>query len=547
MHTVNFHSMIFILTCSAMIGGCRTFPEKSTAAELSIIPEPVRVDLYGGYFGINGKTCIVVDPRTGHLGEMLQSWFSPSMGFELKITGRAPSRNCILLAVDTSLSGLGEEGYHLTVERERVMIQAPAEAGIFYGMQTLRQLLPPGIYADTIQEDMHWKVPCLDITDYPRFAWRGMHLDVCRHFMPVEFVRKYIDLLAMHKMNRFHWHLTEDQGWRIEIMQYPELSRISAWRDETLVCHAREEPRKFDGKRHGGYYTQDEIREVVAYAKERYITIVPEIEMPGHSLAALAAYPELSCTGGPFKVGTTWGVYKDVYCAGNEKTFEFLENVLTEVMELFPGEYIHLGGDECPKDRWEQCPKCRQRIRSEGLRDEHELQSYFIRRMEKFLNAHNRRIIGWDEILEGGLAPNATVMSWRGEEGGIAAARAGHDVVMAPNSHTYFDYYQADPENEPLAIGGLLPIEKVYSYDPVPGELDRQQKSHILGVQAQLWTEYIPTPAQAEYMAYPRACALAEIAWTPLDRKDYERFTAALANHLKRLDRLHVNYRRPGT
>jgi hexosaminidase len=236
-----------------------------------------------------------------------------------------------------------------------------------------------------------------------------------------------------------------------------------------------------------------------------------------------------------------------VYCAGNEKTFEFLENVLTEVMELFPGEYIHLGGDECPKDRWEQCPKCRQRIRSEGLRDEHELQSYFIRRMEKFLNAHNRRIIGWDEILEGGLAPNATVMSWRGEEGGIAAARAGHDVVMAPNSHTYFDYYQADPENEPLAIGGLLPIEKVYSYDPVPGELDRQQKSHILGVQAQLWTEYIPTPAQAEYMAYPRACALAEIAWTPLDRKDYERFTAALANHLKRLDRLHVNYRRPGT
>jgi hexosaminidase len=348
-------------------------------------------------------------------------------------------------------------------------------------------------------------------------------------------------------MIRFHWHLTEDLGWRIEIMQYPELSRISAWRDETLVGHAREEPRKFDGKRHGGYYTQDEIREVVAYAKERYITIVPEIEMPGHSLAALAAYPELSCTGGPFKVGTTWGVYKDVYCAGNEKTFEFLENVLTEVMELFPGEYIHLGGDECPKDRWEQCPKCRQRIRSEGLRDEHELQSYFIRRMEKFLNAHNRRIIGWDEILEGGLAPNATVMSWRGEEGGIAAARAGHDVVMAPNSHTYFDYYQADPENEPLAIGGLLPIEKVYSYDPVPGELDRQQKSHILGVQAQLWTEYIPTPAQAEYMAYPRACALAEIAWTPLDRKDYERFTAALANHLKRLDRLHVNYRRPGT
>ncbi|MCK4854013.1 MAG: family 20 glycosylhydrolase, partial [Bacteroidales bacterium] len=316
------------------------------------------------------------------------------------------------------------------------------------------------------------------------------------------------------------------------------------WRDETIVGHYRDEPRKFDGLSHGGYYTHDEIREIVSYAKERYITIVPEIEMPGHSQAALAAYPEISCTGGPFKVSTIWGIRNEVYCAGNEKTFEFLENVLTEVLAMFPGEYIHIGGDECPKDRWEECPKCQSRISSEGLQDEHELQSYFIKRMEKFLDANNRRLIGWDEILEGGLAPNATVMSWRGEEGGIAAARAGHDVVMTPYSHTYFDYYQADPENEPLAIGGLLPLDTVYAYDPVPAELNEQQRSHILGVQGQVWTEYISTPEKAEYMAFPRACALAEIAWTPLDQKDYELFSSALLRHLKRLDFLNVNYRR---
>jgi hexosaminidase len=283
---------------------------------------------------------------------------------------------------------------------------------------------------------------------------------------------------------------------------------------------------------------------MVSYAEERYVTIVPEIEMPGHSQAALAAYPEISCTGGPFKVSTIWGIRNEVYCAGNEKTFEFMENVLGEVLDLFPGEYIHVGGDECPKDRWEECPKCQDRIRAEGLHDEHELQSYFIKRMEKFLADKGRRLIGWDEILEGGLAPNATVMSWRGEVGGIAAAREGHDVVMTPYGYTYFDYYQADPENEPLAIGGFLPIDTVYSYDPVPAELDEQQRQHILGVQGQVWTEYIPTPEKAEYMAFPRACAMAEIGWTPLDRKDFNEFVRTLDHHLKRLDFLNVNYRK---
>ena len=339
-------------------------------------------------------------------------------------------------------------------------------------------------------------------------------------------------------------HLTDDQGWRIEIKKYPKLSEISAWRDETLVGHYRDEPRKFDGQIHGGFYTHDEIRDMVSYAEERFVTIVPEIEMPGHGQAALAAYPELSCTGGPFKVSTIWGIREEVYCAGNEKTYEFMENVLAEVLELFPSEYIHIGGDECPKDRWEKCPKCQAMIRGEGLKDEHELQSYFVTHIEKFLAANKRRLIGWDEILEGGLAPNATVMSWRGEEGGIAAAKEGHDVVMTPYGYTYFDYYQAEPDNEPLAIGGFLPLDTVYSYDPVPAELDEQQRHHILGVQGQVWTEYLSTPEKAEYMAYPRACAMAEIGWTPLDRKDFEKFTTTLAHHLKRLDFLNVNYRK---
>jgi hexosaminidase len=404
--------------------------------------------------------------------------------------------------------------------------------------------LPVEVFSQDVHGKTAWVMPCVEITDMPRFKWRGMHLDVCRHFMPVDFVKKYIDLMAIQKMNRLHLHLTDDQGWRIDINAYPKLAEISAWRDETLVGHYNDEPRTFDGKVHGGFYTHDDIREIVEYAEQRYVTVVPEIEMPGHAQAALAAYPEISCTGGPFKVSTYWGIREEVFCAGNERTFEFLENVLAEVLDLFPGDYIHVGGDECPKVRWEQCSKCQARIREEGLHDEHELQSYFITRMEKYLSEKGRRLIGWDEILEGGLAPNATVMSWRGEAGGIAAAGSGHDVVMTPYSHTYFDYYQADPETEPLAIGGFLPIDTVYAYDPVPAELAEQHRHHILGVQGQVWTEYIPIPEKAEYMAFPRACAMAEIGWTPLDRKNFDEFSRALETHLTRLDFMNVNYRK---
>ena len=511
--------------------------------DIAILPKPVHVMMNDGFFEITKDTKILVDSETGPLGAMLVTLLSPSMGFELAISDRPRVRNSIQLSLDPSLVELEEEGYQLKVDKKGVLIEAPAEAGIFYGMQTLRQLLPAEVFSGTAVENLGWAVPCVEIKDYPRFKWRGMHLDVCRHFMPVEFVKKYIDLIAIQKMNRLHLHLTDDQGWRIDINAYPKLGEISAWRDETLVGHYRDEPRKFDGKPHGGFYTHDEIREIVAYAEERFVTIVPEIEMPGHAQAALAAYPEISCTGGPFKVSTFWGIRNEVFCAGNEMTFEFLENVLEEVLELFPGEYIHVGGDECPKDRWEKCPKCQERIRLEGLQDEHGLQSYFVKRIEKYLAANNRRLIGWDEILEGGLAPNATVMSWRGEEGGIAAAREGHDVVMTPYGYTYFDYYQADPENEPLAIGGFLPIDTVYSYDPVPAELDEQQRHHILGVQGQVWTEYLSTPEKVEYMAFPRSCAMAEIGWTALDQKNFNEFSKVLAHHLKRLDFLNVNYR----
>ncbi len=536
-------SMLLLLAIFA--AGCQSKQDSISVGDIAILPKPVHLMVNDGSFEISKNTKIVVDPETRQLGEMMRTLFSPSMDFEMEIAEGRPSRNRIQLSLDPSLEGLKEEGYRLSVDKKGVLIEAPSEAGIFYGMQTLRQLLPVEIFSGVASEEIHWAVPFVEINDNPRFKWRGMHLDVARHFLPVDFVKKYIDLIAVHKMNSLHLHLTDDQGWRIEIKKYPKLSEISAWRDETLVGHYRDEPRKFDGKSHGGFYTHDEIHEMVSYAKERFVTIVPEIEMPGHGQAALAAYPELSCTGGPFKVSTIWGIREEVYCAGNDNTYEFMENVLAEVLELFPGEYIHIGGDECPKDRWEKCPKCQARIRHEGLKDEHELQSYFVTRIEKYLAANNRMLIGWDEILEGGLAPNATVMSWRGEEGGIAAAREGHDVVMTPYGYTYFDYYQAEPENEPLAIGGLLPLEKVYAYDPVPAELDEQQRHHILGVQGQVWTEYLSTPEKVEYMAYPRACAMAEIGWTPLDQKDFNEFSVTLGHHVKRLDYLNVNYRKP--
>jgi hexosaminidase len=498
------------------------------------------MELREGAFSLTPKTKIVVDAQTANLGEQLKEMLSPATGYSLNIVDKSASAgNAIYLKLDPALKDLGEEGYRLTVSNKNVTITAAKPAGVFYGMQTLRQLLPAEIFKPELVKGVSWRVPCVVIEDTPRFSWRGMHLDVARYFMPKEFVKKYIDLMAIHKMNTFHWHLTEDQGWRIEIKKYPKLTEVGAWRKETVIG---KNTGKYDGKRHGGFYTQDDVREIVEYAKQRYITVVPEIEMPGHCQAAIAAYPQLGNTSEPLEVFTKWGVNPNVFNV-EDSTIQFLQDVLTEVLELFPSEFIHIGGDECPKAQWKKSPKAQAKIKALGLKDEHELQSWFIKQMDVFLAERGRRLIGWDEILEGGLAPSATVMSWRGQKGGIAAAKAGHDVVMAPNSHTYFDHYQADPKKEPYAIGGFLPLKKVYSYDPIPNELTAEQAKHVLGAQAQIWTEYIPNGRHVEYMAFPRECALAEVVWTPAADKDYQDFYNRLETHLERLENYGVNFR----
>lgn len=510
--------------------------------QMNIIPRPASVVQSNGVFRITDATEVVSSIGAEKVAEMLAQLLRKSTGYPIQLSSSErpkPQMGRIILRLSEQTAGQGNDGYSLETTPQMVTIRATTPAGLFYGAQSLRQLLPRNIEVTGCEDD--WIIPCLRIEDTPRFAWRGIHLDVARHIFPVDFIKRFIDLLAMHKLNVFHWHLTEDQGWRIEIRKHPKLTEISSRREATPIPAQRD---KLDGKSYGGFYTQDEVREVVAYAAERFITVVPEIEMPGHTVAVLAAYPELGCTGGPYKTRCFWGVEEDVFCAGNDDVYAFLEGVLDEVFELFPSEVIHIGGDECPKTRWKVCPKCQARIKEAGLKDELELQSYFITRMEKYINDHGRRIIGWDEILEGGLAPNASVMSWRGEEGGIEAARQGHDVVMTPGSHCYFDHYQSeDKDNEPPAIGGFLPLRKVYAYDPVPRDLGKESK-HILGVQGNIWTEYMPTTEQVEYMAFPRTSALAEVAWTPKKGKNWLSFRRRVRELMARLDLLNVNFRK---
>lgn len=431
---------------------------------------------------------------------------------------------------------LAVEGYILGID-ENIWIQASSAAGVFYALQTLKQYL--GI--DRLRREEAESVSQILIQDAPAFPYRGMHLDVVRHFFEIDFVKKYIDLLAMHKMNTFHWHLTDDQGWRIEIKQYPKLQSIAAWRDGTLIGHATDIPEKFDTIRYGGYYTHEQIRDVVAYAAQRNVTIIPEIEMPGHALAVLSAYPEFACTPGPFKTAGSWGVFEDVMCP-TDTTFAFLENVLDEVIELFPSKFIHIGGDECPKTRWKESEFCQSLMKEKGIKDEHELQSYFITRIEKYLNSKGRQIIGWDEILDGGLSPNATVMSWRGKEGAIAAASQNHFAVMSPGPPCYFDHYQYDPSHEPIAIGGRSTLKMVYDFKIIPEELPRDKHKFILGGQGNIWTEYIQTTDHIEYMAFPRLVALAERLWSGPEIYNWENFKKRWITHQERLDARGVNY-----
>lgn len=503
--------------------------------ELPVLPRPSSLIAGEGSFLFSVNTALLfADPALASEAEYFASSVEQLYGYRTVIKPGQESRpNSILLSLDGAVS-LGDEGYRLEVSTTEVKIQARSSAGVFYGLQSLLQLLPAG---KVVKAD----IPVVQIEDIPRFSWRGMHLDVCRHFFTKEEVFRYLDHMARYKLNRFHWHLTEDQGWRVEIKKYPKLQEVSAWRSGTLIGHYGEVPERYDTIRHGGYYTREDIREVVAYAKRLHIEVVPEIEMPGHALAALAAYPELSCTGGPFETGRTWGVFQDVFCT-REETFTFLQDVLSEICELFPGKYIHIGGDECPKDRWKNCPRCQSRMKELGLADEHALQSWFVQRIERFLSTKGKRIIGWDEILEGGLAPDATVMSWRGYAGGMDAARQGHDVVMTPTAYCYFDYYQSNAPDEPLAIGGYLPLETVYRFEPIPDALTAQEGKYILGTQANLWTEYIPDFKQVEYMILPRMIALAEVAWSPKVNKNFSSFCRRLVAHMKLLDLLKVNY-----
>ena len=462
-----------------------------------------------------------------------EQWTPPAPAMQLLADpANANPRRLRQAGITLNVKGGVAESYRLRVTAAGATIDAADSAGLFYGLQTLRQLVEAGT-----------PVRGIEINDAPRFPYRGMHLDVVRHFMPVEFVKRYIDLLSRYKMNRFHWHLTDDQGWRIPLSKYPRLIEIGSCRKETLV-ERNFDPFVGDDTPHCGHYTRPQIRDVIAYAARRHVTIIPEIEMPGHAKAALAAYPQLACTPGPFEVWTRWGVDEDVFCP-SEATFAFIDDVLTEVAALFPGPYLHIGGDEVPKTRWRASTLAQDVMRREKLETPDQLQSWFIRRVEKMVTAKGKKMIGWDEILEGGLAPEATVMSWRGSAGGLAAARGNHDVIMSPNSHLYFDYYQGDPKQEPLNIGGFIPLERVYEFEPIPDSLNADQAGHILGAQANVWTEYLQTPADVEYMAYPRALALAEVVWSPREARSWSSFSARLPYALRSLDRMRVNYRLP--
>ncbi len=448
----------------------------------ALIPQPVSLKMDAGHFKMNQHTVVQTDINNSELARLARFFCDKTSlggGPIMAVSSNKDSRkNSILFKLNPSLKEIGNEGYCLAVRKNTILLEALTPQGIFYGLQSLFQLLPPEIESHSALQYHHsWKIPCLEIKDFPRFPYRGLHLDVCRHFFPVEFIKEYIELLSMYKMNTFHWHLTDDQGWRVEIRKYPNLTAMGSFRKGTQL----EKSDIIDNQPYGGFYTQDQIREVVRFAADHYVNIIPEIEMPGHAVAALASYPQYSCTGGPFEVRTMWGVSDDIFCAGKDSTFYFIQDILSEVMQLFPYQYIHVGGDEAPKMRWSKCPSCQKRIKEEGLKDENELQSYFISRIEKFLTAHGRKLIGWDEILEGGLAPEATVMSWRGMEGGIEAAKLGHDVIMTPGNYCYLDHLQADPSYEPLAIGGYTNLKKVYSFEPLPPELSPEEARHILG------------------------------------------------------------------
>lgn len=518
--------------------------------DIQIIPQPSSVKVLKGSFNAAGKS-FFCDPKFGDLAKLNIDRFANRLSL---VSGKMSTTSVGVANMNfvpnegfvfIKDANIALEGYELLVTKKSVVVKASDENGVIYAIETIKQLLPTDIYGKEQAKDVKYSIPCVDIKDAPRFAYRGMLLDCARHYFSVQEIKRFLDMLAVHKMNRFHWHLTDDQGWRIEIKKLPRLKEISAYRNGTII---KKDWDSNDGIRYGYCYSQEEIKEIVNYASSLGITIIPEIDLPGHMLGALAAYPELGCTGGPYEVWKSWGVSDEVLCVGKEETFKFLETVLGEVMDLFPSEYIHIGGDECPKNRWKECPACQAKIKELGLKDDDKhtkesyLQNYVTARVQKFVNDHGKKIIGWDEILEGDLAKGATVMSWQGVSGGIEAAKRGYDAIMSPNSFLYFDYYQSSEiDKEPFGIGGNLPIEKVYSYEPYDGMPENAQK-HILGVQANLWTEYVATPEHLEYMILPRMAALSEIQWSPASEKNFERFKESLKHEFSMYDKMGYTY-----
>jgi hexosaminidase len=519
----------------------------ATSADVNLIPRPVKFESRAGDFPLQRRTRILVEATAQSTGHYLAERLKRSSGLEVPVDTAAGSRavsGCILLTTKNAKPSLGNEGYELEVRPKSVVIRATSPAGLFYGVQTFLQLLPAGMPADQKAPGNACSAPCVQIEDQPRFAWRGVLLDVARHFFTKDELKRYIDEIALYKINVLQLHLTDDVGWRVEIKKHPRLTEVGAWRTAIGFNLDPKSSTAYgpDG-RYGGFYTQADLRELVAYGQSRFVTILPEIEMPGHAGAALAAYPNLSCSGQPFSTDGPTGATVGVYCAANENTYQLIDDVLSEVALLFPGIYIHIGGDEVAKQNWQGCSKCQEVMRREGLKDEHELQSYFVRRVEKPVNAKGKRLIGWSEIREGGLARNATVMDWIG--GAVEAVTSGHDVIMSPTSHCYLDYYQSRHlTNEPPAIGGFLPLRTVYAFEPIPAGLDPRYHSRILGAQGNVWTEFIPSLKQVEYMTFPRLCALAEVVWSPANLRDWDDFTRRLEAHTRRLDALGIGYRK---
>lgn len=516
----NLKSIALAMTIGLLFAQCTPAPTAQANYEVIPMPQSITLSNSDNQFVLHSGTLISYTSGNEDMArnaQFLQTYLTDQLGYTLRIESGIASEGIVLKLNE----GQASEGYTITVDADRVLVEATSPAGIFYGIQTIRKAVPVEMGAVV-------GFPAGVITDAPRFAYRGAHLDVCRHFFSVDSVKTYIDMLVLHNMNKFHWHLTEDQGWRMEIKQFPKLTEIGSVRNGTMI---RKDWNSNDSIQYGGFYTQDECREIVKYAADRYITVIPEIDMPGHMVAAVTAYPELGCTGGPYEVRTIWGVSEELLCAGNEKVYDFVDKVLDEVMDVFPSKDIHIGGDECPKTEWEKCPKCQSKIKALGLKKddrftaEQKLQAYFTKHVDEYLTKHGRNAIGWDEILEGGVSENATVMSWRGESGGIEAARLKHRVIMTPNTYCYFDYYQSkDCDNEPFAIGGFLPIKHVYDYEPLPANLTPEEQSYIWGVQCNVWTEYIPTFSHVQYMMLPRGAALSEVQWSLPEAKDYEKF-----------------------